>query len=783
MHGSVGKSVLRTDARRFVTGRVPYSADMIEPGTLHVAVVRSIHAHAFIRSVDVRAALKAAGVVHVLDGATAKALTQPSTIRIDPRRLPGAVEVRCLADREILYAGEPVCAVVATNIHDAEAAAELVTVDYEVLEPVLDAEVAVKDSHHTSRSDWPTNVALRDVVSRGDAERALATADCVVRGRISFRPATSAPIEPRCYVASWDASGERLTLRGTIQMPHPTRWAVAHALRLKDSQVRVVAPHMGGTFGLKMTGHPEEVLVSLLSKILGRPVAFIETRAECLLATGREQTHEFELAADSKGKLLAFRDRMVADVGTISAGVGYLMALVTPTVFPTVYDIPSCQVESVIVTTNKPPWHGIRGFGKEVANLVVEHAIDLVARKLGLDPVAVRRQNVLARQSLPQRLPSGLNIDSGDYPGALTQVEELFDYKRWKEARAQARDTERPIGLGIAFELTPEGASFPGNPPSGVETSSVKVEPSGEIIVATSVTSPGSGNETGIAQLVADVFGIDPDTVVVLQGDTDNSPLGTGNNSSRSVMFGGMAAVLAAREVRTKLQACAAEMLGASETELEFSNNEIRVTGAAERSLPFASVARAVYSQAYTLARNVELPLVSIKSHRAENLSHVPDQTGRITAYPSFSYSVHAAAVEVDREVGQVRILDYAGIHDCGTVVNPALVEGQFRGAIAMGIGAALWEEIVLSDAGKLQTDRFKTYLLPRADELPPIRIEHRTTPSPFHPLGLKGAGESGVGGAMAAVINAVADATGSPVSRIPFRAVDVLESIGRGAR
>ena len=782
MKHSVGSNVARAGAVKYVSGRIQYSADLIEPGTLFVSIVRSVHAHALIRAIDLEAARRAPGVAFVLDGATARKMTQVSPLRTDPSRFPHPIEVRCLADQEVVWAGEPVCAVVATNIHDAEAAAELVRVHYEVLRPVLDTENAVIGGV-TSRSAWTTNVAFKDVIHRGNAERVLAESPFVVRGRVSFASATTAPIEPRCYVGSWDRFNERLTLRGTLQTPHPSRWAVAEALGLHDSQVRVIAPAMGGTFGLKLIGHPEEVLVALLSKILQRPVAFVESRAECFLAGGREQTHAFELAADSDGKLTAFRDCMVADVGAIASGVGYQMAMVTPTVFPTVYDIANCTVESKIVTTNKPPWHGIRGFGKEVTNLVIEHAIDLIARELHLDPIDVRRRNVLARDALPHRLPSGLTIDSGDYPGSLEQLQELFGYNDWKRKRETLLNSEKPIGLGIAFELTPEGSSFPGNAPSGIETSSVKVEPSGEVLVSTSVTSPGSGNETGIAQLVADVFGIEPSLVVVSQGDTDSSPIGTGNNSSRSVMFGGMAAVLAARDVRSKMLVCASEVLRADAIAIVFERGAARVIGNEDRSLPFARLARAIYTQSYSTARNVDLPLQAIRSYRAENLDLSPDENGRINWYPSFSYSVHAAAVEVDRETGHVRVLDYAGVHDCGTVVNPALVEGQFRGAVVMGIGAALWEEIQLTDTGQLRSDRFKTYLMPRANEVPNIRIGHRVTPSPFHPLGLKGAGESGVGGAMAAIVNAVADATGAPVSRVPIRAMDILRSFVSGSR
>ncbi len=756
--GTVGTSVSRLGADAFVTGRAAYGADLLPTGCLHLRVVRSPHARAGIGLIDVAAARAMPGVATVLTGADLPAITDPTPSRFARNRFPGPLDVRPLAVDEVRYVGEPVAAVVARDPGTARRAAELVRVDYDPRPPTLDPEAALAGAEPV-HPGWNTNCAVRDLISEGDVDAAFAAADVVVEGVLELDGSTSAPMETRSYLAEWDRRAERLTLTGTFQMPHPARWAVAQAMRLRESQVRVVAPHMGGTFGLKMVGHPEEVLVGVLARQIGRPVAFTEERAECFGARGRDQRHEWAIAARRDGRITAFRDRMVADIGAVGAGGGWQMGLVTGAVFPTVYDVPNCRVECILATTNKAPWQGVRGYGKEVANLVMERAVDRLAAALETDPVALRRRNLLPPGALPHRLPSGMLLDSGDYPRLLDVLGGLCAAPDWPRRRPPGPDG-KAVGIGVAFELTPEGASFPGAVPSGFETSTVRVDPSGEVSVLTSVTSPGSGNETGIAQLVGDVLGLPPALVRVSQGDTDVSPFGAGNTSSRSLMFGGAAAVLAAREVAGKLALCGAALLRVPPEDVLFAAGTLRSRDTG-RCVSFAEATLAAYTQSFTVAAAVELPLQATHSYKARNVNHVPDAHGRISAYPSFPYSVHAAAVELCHATGIARVLDYAVAHDCGVVVNPALVEGQLRGAVAMGIGAALWERLPTDGTGRVIPDRFKTYLLPRATDLPPIRIGHLVTPSPFHPLGMKGAGESGVGGGLAATANAVADALG----------------------
>lgn len=773
--GTVGSSVARIGAEAFVSGRATFTADLLPPGCLHVHLVRSPHARAAIGAVRTTAALATPGVVAVVTGPDLLAITDPTPSRFAKDRFPGPLEVRSLAIGHVAYVGEPVIAVVAADPGSAARGAACVEVDYTPLTPTLDPVDALAGAEPVHAA-WGTNRAAYDLIVAGDTDVAFSTAAVVVEGMLHLEASTSAPMETRAYVAEWNVRSERLTLTGTFQMPHPARWAVAQALRLRESQVRVLAPHVGGTFGLKMVGHPEEVLVGALARMLGRPVAFIEDRGECFLARGREQRHDWAIAADRDGRIVAFRDRMVADVGVVGAGGGWQMGLVAAAVFPSVYEVPNIRIDCTLATTNKAPWQGVRGYGKEVANLVMERAVDRLADTLGMDRLALRRRNLLAPEVFPHRLPSGMLLDSGNYPQALDQLEALCTAPVWK----RHSKGDKAVGIGFAFELTPEGASFPGAVPSGFETTTVRVDPSGEVVVLTSVTSPGGGNETGIAQLVGGVFGLPPAAIRVSQGDTDVSPFGAGNTSSRSLMFGGAAAVTAAREVAAKLAQCGAALLGVGSDGILFADGDL-VAGPGGRRISFATVAMAAYAQSFTAASAVDLPLQATHSYKAQNVRHVPDAAGRISAYPSFPYSVHAAAVEVCHATGIARVLDYAVVHDCGVVVNPALVEGQIRGAVAMGIGAALWEQLRMDGAGRPVTDRFKAYLMPRATDLPPIRVGHLVTPSPFHPLGMKGAGESGLGGAMAATANAVADALGPAAAWLetfpatPPRVLDAL--------
>ncbi len=612
----------------------------------------------------------------------------------------------------------------------------------------------------------------------GDYEAAARDADHVIEDTFSIQRYSSQPMETRGYVASWDERTQSYTFYGASQNPHPLRWVLAHALRVEESQIRVIAPHVGGAFGLKMHGHPEEPLVCHLSRRLRRPVRWIEDRRETLLIGAREHVHHWAVAFNDDGKMVGFKDHFTANVGAISAAPGWGMAFLTGLGFPTGYKIPNTDVVATVATTNKAPWNATRGYGKEGTNLVMERAVDLVAQKLGMDVGEVRRRNLIRKDEFPYRTNAGLNIDSGDYHSLIDKALVLLDYDGVRAEQAQLLAQGRHLGFGIAFELTPEAADLPGTLVGGYDTSTVKMDPSGSVTVLTGVTSPGGGNDTGIAQIVADELGVSIESVTVIQGDTDICPYGFGNYSGRSMVVGGNSSLLAARDIREKLAIVAGTMLEVDPETLTFTDGAIT---SGEKQVSVADVSYTIYTLAFATAHNVEPPLESTRTYKPDNIIHLPDKKGRIQPYPTYSNAVHVAVVEVDAETGKVDLKRFGVLHDCGVMINPRFVEGQMHGAMVMGVGAALTEHQVYDDEGHLQSNRFKTYLMPRPSDVPHIAMEHQVTPSPFTLLGVKGAGEAGVGGAQAAIINAVNDAIlplGARLRRTPATPPNVLAAI-----
>jgi carbon-monoxide dehydrogenase large subunit len=530
-----------------------------------------------------------------------------------------------------------------------------------------------------------------------------------------------------------------------------------------------------------MHGHPEEPLTCVFARLTRRPVKWIEDRRETLLIGGREHLHRFTVGFTSDGTITAFRDHFTANVGALGAAPGWGMGFLTALSFPTGYKIPNTDVVVSIATTNKAPWNASRGYGKEATNLVMERVLDLVAARLELDPAEVRRRNFVGRDEFPYRTNSGLNIDSGDYHALLDKALELIGYDEFRRRQQTARGEGRYLGVGLAFELTPEAADIPGTLVGGFDTSTVRMDPSGQVTVLTGVTSPGSGNDTGIAQVVADELGVLLNDVTVVQGDTEICPYGFGNYSGRSMVVGGNSALLAAADVREKVVKVAAFMLEGNEDDVQLQGGVARLGSSSDKEIPIAAVAYAVYSLAFAVANMIEPPLESTRVYKPENITHVPDEKGRIQPYPTYSNAVHAAIVEVDVETGKTTIERIGVAHDCGVMVNPLLVEGQMEGAVGFGVGAALSEEQSYDGDGNLLSNRFKTYLMPRALDLPAIEMVHQSTPSPFTILGVKGAGEAGVGGAQAAIANAVHDALaplGVTVRQMPLSPPNVLAAI-----
>ena len=761
----VGRGVPGLPNRQLVSGHGQYVADIALDGMCAMAVLRSPYAHARIVSIDTVRALAEPGVVYVLTGDEIARETHPIPPAADPGFYGGkSLAVRALPADRARYVGEPVAVVVAEDRYTAHRALELVDVVYEELPVVHDAEAALDPASPLVEPTWGDNVMIRKEFTQGDARRALRAAGVrVVSGVVKAQRYVASPIEPRAYAAAWDPYAEQLTVWSSTQNPHPLRVFLAETLGLAETAIRVIQPHVGGGFGEKVPTFPEEVAIAYLARKLGRPIKWIEERTEHFLAGGhaREEVLTFQAAYEPDGRVTALDVRIVADVGVPATFCGWAMSYVTAYCVPAAYKIPDCRVEVFTVVTNKCPWNGYRAFGKEAASFLMDRVMDRVADATGVDRVEVRLRNFIRPEEFPFSQVSGAMLDSGDYPRALRRVRELIGADRFAEEQRDARRQGRHIGLGFGFELTPEGCSLPNSTLlSGYDGATVRVAPDGHVTILTGVTSPGSGNETGIAQIVADELGVGLEHVRVLQGDTDTCPYGLGNYSSRSLMIGGSAAKLAATELREKMLKVAARALEVSPTDLDADDGQVFVKGAPTRRIPFRDVASLVYRHAYgPEASDVEPGLESTRYFRIGNVYHRPEVQGRFSAYPTWPSGACAAVVDVDPDTGFVKVLRYAVVHDSGPIVNPVLAHGNLHGGIAQGLGGALYEHIVYDEAAQLRTASFMDYTLPTAVEMPSCVVEMQETASPFTLTGCKGVGESGVTGPLGAVASAVENA------------------------
>ncbi|MEO0998763.1 MAG: molybdopterin cofactor-binding domain-containing protein, partial [Pseudomonadota bacterium] len=506
-----------------------------------------------------------------------------------------------------------------------------------------------------------------------------------------------------------------------------------------------------------------------------------ENRAECLLIGAREQLHDVELALSADGDILGLRDRFYANTGAPSACPGWGMAFLTGLTMPGPYRVRNVDVEMNALVTNKSPWNASRGYGKEATALALELSIDNAARAMGLDPVEVRCRNFVRSDEFPYPSPTGLVYDSGDYEGCVRKVLDALGFEDWRRRQAEALNDGRYLGIGLAYELTPEGGALPGTMVAGYDSSTVRVDPNGSVMVLTGVTTPGTGNPTGIAQIVADELGVDIGSIEVVQGDTTTCPYGFGNYSGRSTIVGGGSAALAAAEVRAKVVSVAAALLEVAEAQIRIDRGVVSVDGDDDRQMPFAEVCYAAYTRAYDVASCIEPPLEATCTFKPGLIRHSPDENGRINPYPSYSNAAYATVCEVDIDTGVVRLLKFAAAHDCGKAINPVLVEGQACGAIAFGVGGMLNEEIVFDPSGRQLTTSFEDYVMPRALDMPEVAMAHHDSPNPVTFMGLKGAGEAGVGGSAAAVVNAVNDALSSlgvGITELPLTAPRIWDAI-----
>ena len=748
----IGEDITALPNRQLAAGKGQFVGDVQLDGMLHMAVLRSPYAHARIRSINTAPAEQVPGVVYVITGKECKDNMNPITESYDTAAM-GAKSVKwyALCPERVRFVGEAVAAVVAEDKYTARKAANLIEVDYEELPVAFDPEEAMKPGAPLVEPEWGDNVMVTRDFKTGDPDQAFAEADGTISGVVKAQRYTGAAIEPRGYVASYDPFQDLLTFWASTQNPHPMRVLLAETLRVPETTIRVIQPHVGGGFGLKIPTFQEEPLLAYLARKLARPIKWIEERTENFLVGGhaREERLYYEAAYKKDGRVTGLRVKVIADVGAPSALVGWGMSFVTAYCIPTVYKILNCRVQLFTVVTNKCPWNAYRGYGKEAASFLMDRVMEGVAKATGVDRAQVRLKNFIPADEFPYSQVSGAMIDSGNYQEALRRVLEMIDYENFPKMQAEARKRGRYIGLGMGQELTPEGCSMPRT-----------VHPSGQVTVLTGVTSPGSGNETGIAQIVADTLGADIKSIKVIQGDTDICPYGLGNYSSRSIIMGGAAAQVSANEIREKMFQVAAKMLEVASADLDSENGKISVKGAPTRYVLFKDVASTVYRDCYgKYACDVEPGLEATRYFRHPNVYHQPEIQGRFSAYPSWPNGVAACIAEVDPDTGFVKILRYCAVHDAGKIINPLMAQANLHGGIVQGFGGAMYENLVYDEAGQLKTATFMDYTIPTAADVPSLDVEHMETESPFNPLGCKGVGESGVTGPLGALCSAVENA------------------------
>lgn len=731
-----GEPVRRREDPRLLTGRALFVDDVELPGMLHVAFVRSSFAHGRLNGVDAAAARARPGVVAVITAEDLGSYWQAGPLLVPPPPIEGIVFHQrtqvILARDKVRHAGEPIAAVVAESRYLAEDAAAEIYADVDPLEPVVDLERALAPGAPRVHDDLGSNLAAHVRQSKGDYAAARRRARRVVGRRFTYDHGAAAAMENRGIVARWDGREEQLTVWDTTQAPIPIRNGLARMLGLAESQVRVIAPFIGGGFGPKiMMFYPEEMLLPWLARHLGRPVKWIEDRAENFFATSQErsQIHDAELAVDGEGRILGVRDRFLHDSGAydpygLTVPINSQCTLLGP------YRVPNYDSEFKAVFTNKTIVTPYRGAGRQHGVFVMERLLDLAARELGLDPVEIRRRNYIPPEDFPHHHGliyqdfSELVYDSGNYEPALDQAVEMIGWRRFKEEeQPRARRDGRQLGIGVVSYV--EGTGI-----GPYEGARVTVETSGTVSVTTGVGTQGQGHFTSFAQVVAEQLGVDLDRVRVVTGDTGEFHWGTGTFASRGAVVAGNACHAAAAAVRDKILKLASELLEASAEDLELAEGEVRVRGVPGSAITLGELAAKANPLRGAVRPGTEPGL--------EATTYFGPARGATAS------GVHAMIVEVAPETLMVKILRYVVVHDCGTVINPLILEGQIVGGVAQGIGNAFYEQLVYDGEGQLLNASFMDYLLPTASDVPPVETGHVVTPSPLNPLGIKGAGEAG---------------------------------------
>ena len=748
-----GSGIRRREDPRLITGRASYTDDITLPGMAYAAILRSPYAHANITSIDPSEAKCQPGVIAVYTGKDIEGHLNPIPCAwLIPDSNLITPDHPAIAKDKVRYVGDAVAVVVAESRYQAEDALEHIDVDYEPLDATINPKASTQDGAPQVHDDVPNNIAFKWTVAGGEIDEAFEKADVVVRDTINLQRLIPNAMEPRSAIAQYVAPTGKLTLWGTSQNPHIARFLSSVVTGVGEHKVRVIAPEVGGGFGSKIPYYADEAITSFCAMQLGVPVKWTETRSENYQATihGRDHVEEIEMAATNDGDILGLRT-------TVYAGLGAYLSTAAPGV-PTIlhglmysgaYHIPAVYGDIYGVFTNATPVDAYRGAGRPEATTLVERLVDLVAAETGIDPLEVRRRNLIEAFEENQDVSTGITYDSGNYEVALDKAANHIGYDALREKQEAMRAEGRHIGIGVCsyVEICGLGPSqvagavgFQG----GLwESAIVRFHPTGKVHVMIGSSPHGQGEETTFAQILAGELGVPVDDVDVIHGDTDNTPMGWGTYGSRTTAVSGAAIAIASRKIKDKAKTLAAHLLEADAADIEYDDGKFFVKGSPDEHKTIQDIAL-MANVAWDMPEGMEPGLEASAFYDPPNFT--------------FPFGTHIAVVELDRTTGHIELKKYVAVDDCGVQINPMIVEGQVHGGVVQGTGPVLWEGAVYDEDGQLLTGSLLDYAMPRADNFPDIEVLSTTTASPHHPLGVKGIGEAGTIASTAAVYNAAMD-------------------------
>jgi carbon-monoxide dehydrogenase large subunit len=777
----IGRSVPRPNLARLTQGRAQFVSDVTLPRMAHAAFVRSPHAHAQIEAIETTAAGKAPGVLAVVTGAQlADVITPWVGVLTHLKGIKSAPQHAIAIDR-VRWQGEAVCAVLARTRAQAEDACELVEIRYRELPAATDAETALDPGTPVIHPELGDNLTFERVHVAGDPERGLADADAVVEATFVFGRHTGVCNEPRAVVADWNPAEERLTVYHGTQAPHMMQNLFAKHLGLEEHQVRVVTKDVGGSFGIKVHTYADEMATVALSKLLKRPVKFVADRIESFVTDIHARDHRVKakIGVRSDGTITAWEIDDLTGIGPYSvyprtSGIE-ANQIVNLTGAP--YTCPNYRARARVVFQNKNVMCQYRAVGHPIATAVTEGLVELAAARIGMDPLEIRRRNLIADDAHPSSGPSGIKFEALSHHESLAHLDAMMNYAglRAEQKRLREQGTYRGIGFASFVEVTNPSAAFYGIGGARISAQdgvTIKLDAQGAIICQTGVTEQGQGAEAVIAQVAASSFGVPIEQVRVITGDTDNTPYGGGTWASRAAGIGGEAAWQAGRALRANVLACAASILQAKPEHLDIRSGSVVDADSGAERLPLHELARIAYFRPDTLPPGFQAELMATRHY-------VP------RAWPfAFTNGIQASYLEVDIDSGFVTLLKHWCVEDCGTLINPQLVDEQIRGGVVQGIGGALLEHCLYDERGQLLNGNMADYLVPMAAEMPDIEVGHVVTPTADSELGAKGAGEAGTAGAPGAVMNAINDALrplgAEPLTQMPFTPDRILRALGR---